>query len=49
MMKNSLLKAGMVAALAMVVAAPAVVPNMVFAQSDIRQEDRQADRQLAGC
>jgi len=43
-MKNNLLKAGMIARLVMAMAAPAILPNVVFAQSDIRQEDRQADR-----
>ena len=43
-MKNNLLKAGMIDSLVMAMAAPAILPNVVFAQSDIRQEDRQADR-----
>jgi hypothetical protein len=43
-MKNILLKAGMIDSLVMAMAAPAILPNVVFAQSDIRQEDRQADR-----
>ena len=44
-MKNSMLKAGMIASLVMAVAAPATIPTIVLAQADIRQEDRQADRQ----
>ncbi len=42
-MKNSFLKAGMIASLVMAVAAQAVLPNVVLAQADIRQADRQAD------
>ena len=44
-MKNSMLKAGMIASLVMAMAAPATRPTIVLAQADIRQEDRQADRQ----
>jgi len=44
-MKNSMLKAVMIASLVMAVASPAVMPTMVLAQADIRQEDRRADRQ----
>lgn len=39
-MKNNLLNAGMIASLVMAEAAPAILPNVVFAQADIRQEDR---------
>ena len=45
-MKNRLLNAGMMASLVMALAAPALIPNVVLAQADIRQEDRRADRQL---
>ena len=44
-MKNNTLKAGMIASLVMALAAPAVMPTVVLAQTDIRQEDRRADRQ----
>ena len=45
-MKNSILKVGTIASLVMAMAAPAVMPNVVFAQvGDVRQEDRRADRQ----
>ncbi|TKB62569.1 MAG: hypothetical protein E8D49_02370 [Nitrospira sp.] len=45
-MQHSLLRAGTIASLIIVMAAPAVLPNVVFAQADIRQEDRRVDRQL---
>ena len=35
-MKNNLLKAGMIDSLVMAMVAPAILPNVVFAQSDIR-------------
>lgn len=44
-MKNSLLKIEMIASLVMAMPTPAVLPNVVFAQADVRQEDRRADRQ----
>ena len=44
-MKNSVLKVGMIAHLVMAMAIPAIVPNVIFAQADVRQEDRLADRQ----
>lgn len=44
-MKKNLLKSGTIASLVVAMAAPAVLPNVVFAQADIRQEDRRADRQ----
>jgi len=44
-MKNSLLKVGTIASLVMAMAIPALVPNVIFAQADVRQEDRREDRQ----
>ena len=44
-MKNRMLKAGMLASLVIAMAAQAVMPNVTFAQTDVRQEDRRADRQ----
>jgi len=44
-MKNSVLKVGTIASLVMAMAIPALVPNVIFAQADVRQEDRRADRQ----
>jgi hypothetical protein len=37
-MKHNLLNAGMIASLVMAEAAPAILPNLVFAQADIRHE-----------
>ncbi|MDO9118332.1 MAG: hypothetical protein Q7U39_10260 [Nitrospira sp.] len=48
MMMNTLLKVGMFASLVMAIAAPAIMPNVVFAQADVRQEDRRADRRGRG-
>ena len=42
-MKNSVLKVGMIAHLVMTMAIPAIVPNVIFAQANVRQEDRRAD------
>jgi hypothetical protein len=36
-MKNNLLKVGTIASLVMAMAAPAILPNVVLAQSDVRQ------------
>lgn len=44
-MMKTLLKAGVLASMVVAIAAPAVMPNVVFAQADVRQEDRRADRQ----
>ena len=45
-MKNNVLRIGTIASLVMALAAPAVMPNMVFAQvGDVPQEGRREDRQ----
>lgn len=44
MMTKNLLKVGMLASLVTAMAAPAIMPNIVFAQADIRQEGRRTDR-----
>ena len=44
-MMKTLLKAGVLATLVVAIATPAVMPNVVLAQADVRQEDRRADRQ----
>ncbi len=43
-MKNGVLIVGTIASLVMAMATPAILPNVVFAQADVRQEDRRADR-----
>lgn len=45
MQTHSCTKAVLIAGLVMAMAAPAVLPNVVFAQADVRQDDRRADRQ----
>ena len=45
MMTHNMLKIGVLASLILAMAAPAIMPNVVFAQADVRQEDRRADRQ----
>lgn len=43
-MMKTLLKTGVVASLVVAIATPAAMPTVVFAQADVRQEDRRADR-----
>ena len=45
MMKCNMMKAGVVVSLAVALSLPVIAPNAVWAQADIRQEDRRADRQ----
>lgn len=45
MMMKNLLNEGMLASLGVAMTASAMMPNGVFAQADVRQEDRCANRQ----
>lgn len=44
-MMKTLLKVGMLASLVTAISAPAIMPNVVFAQADVRLKDRRKDRQ----
>ncbi len=44
-MKTNKTTTAMISCLVMALAAPAIVPNVVFAQADVRQEDRRVDLQ----